>query len=236
MLPLVLFIMAGCGNADSKNKSEASQQMDSDNDWVNLLQDKNLSNWEKRGGDAKYHVEENQIVGTTIYNTENTFLCTKKDYSDFILEVDVKVDTAMNSGIQIRSHAYDQDTTFTVKTSSGEERTVKRPKGRVHGYQVEIDPSDRAWSGGIYDEARRGWLYNLDGHPKAQAAFHNGEWNKYRIMAKGDSIKTWINGVPAAKLKDDMDSSGFIGLQVHHTMDKNPHEVRWRNIRIKTLN
>ena len=88
-------------------------------------------------------------------------------------------------------------------------------KGRVHGYQFEIDPSQRAWSGGIYDEARRGWLYPLTLNPSAQTAFKNNAWNKARVEAVGNSIRTWINGVPCANIWDDMSPSGFIALQVH---------------------
>jgi hypothetical protein len=108
----------------------------------------------------------------------------------------------------------------------------------VHGYQVEIDPSDRGFSGGIYDEARRGWLFDLAGekNKKAREAFKRGAWNHYRIEARGDSIKTWINGVPIADLTDDVDASGLIALQVHAVADDLAgKQVRWRNIRILDL-
>ena len=108
--------------------------------------------------------------------------------------------------------------------------------GRVHGYQVEIDPSDRAWSGGIYDEGRRGWVNNLEDNPKARAAFKQGQWNTFHIEAIGDSIKTWINGAPAADLVDSMTQTGFIALQVHGVGGRTePLQVRWRNIRLKDL-
>ena len=114
----------------------------------------------------------------------------------------------------------------------------KIPAGRVHGYQVEIDPSKRAWSAGIYEEGRRGWLNDLSKNDAARAAFKQGDWNKYRIECKGDSIKTWINGVPAADLKDDVTPKGFIGLQVHGVgkdKDKDSIQVRFRNLRIQVL-
>ena len=140
------------------------------------------------------------------------------DYCDFVLELEVKVDDRLNSGIQIRSQS-----------------KASYKDGRVHGYQVEIDPSDRSWSGGIYDEARRGWLDNLEGEPEAQDAFNNGEWNRYKIKAHGDTLRTWINGVPVAHLVDSVDACGFIGLQVHSTDHKDPLQVKWRNIRVKLL-
>lgn len=106
----------------------------------------------------------------------------------------------------------------------------------MHGYQFEIDPSKRAWSGGIYDEARRNWLYPLTLNPAAQTAFKNNAWNKARIEAIGNSIRTWINGVPCANIWDDMTPSGFIALQVHAIGNASDEgkTVSWKNIRICT--
>lgn len=213
-----------------------------DSKWVDLFDGKSLDGWVKRGGDAKYSVEDGSVVGRTVANTPNTFLCTPRDYSDFILELEFKVDPKLNSGIQIRSQCFDKDT--ELKDAKGEPvkdekgKPIKVPAGRVHGYQVEIDPSPRAWSGGIYDESRRGWLQNLKDNEPAQKAFKQGEWNKYRIEARGDSIKTFINGVPAADLHDSLTPKGFIALQVHgigKDASKENIEVRWRNIRIQDL-
>lgn len=188
-------------------------------EWKTLIKSSITENWVQRGGEANYRLQDGQIIGTTVPDTPNSFLCTKMEYVDFELELDVKVDPRLNSGIQIRSHS---------KASFKD--------GRVHGYQAEIDPSDRAWSGGIYDEARRGWLDDLEGQPEAQKAFVNGQWNHYRIRAHGDTLKTWINGIPVANLVDSMDDSGFIALQVHSTDHEEPLEVRWRNIRVRLLN
>jgi len=190
-----------------------------DNGWANLFNGKNLDGWHQLNGHAKYNVENGEIVGTTVVNTPNSFLVTDKVYGDFILEIDFKVNTSMNSGIQIRS-----------------ESTPDYNNGRVHGYQVEIDPSKRAWSGGIYDEARRGWLYPLELNPKAKTAFKNGEWNHYHIECIGNVIRTWVNGIPAANLVDNMTTKGFIALQVHAIPNASEagQEIRWKNIRIKT--
>ncbi|MBN2327408.1 MAG: DUF1080 domain-containing protein [Candidatus Omnitrophica bacterium] len=208
--------------------------------FVDLFNGKNLDGWEQHGGAAEYTVEDGVIVGSSVPKTPNSFLCTKKHYSDFILELEFKVDPSLNSGIQIRSHVYDQPTVVKAKKEDGSEREIKIPAGRVHGYQVEIDPSDRAWSAGIYDEGRRGWLNNLEGdkNQKAREAFKQGEWNHVRIQAVGDSIKTWINGVPAADLIDDMTPSGFIALQVHgvgKNLERVGKQVQWRNIKLKVL-
>ena len=186
-------------------------------EWEYLFNGKNFDGWEKRGGEAKFEIEDNMIVGISGENTPNTFLCTKKKYSNFIFEVDFLVDDRMNSGIQIRSNSFDS-----------------YKNGRVHGYQVEIDPSNRAWSAGIYDEARRGWLYDLRNNEVARKAFKHNEWNKLHIEAIGNSIRTWLNGVPAANLIDSVTSNGFIGLQVHQ-MKTAGVKVKWKNIRILDL-
>ncbi len=186
--------------------------------WKSLFNGKNLDGWIQRGGKARYTIEDGVIVGSSVPNTPNSFLCTEAFYGDFILEIELKVDPELNSGIQIRSHSFNDYRNW-----------------RVHGYQIEIDPSERAWSGGIYDEARRGWLNPLKDNEPARTAFKVDGWNLYRVEAIGDSIKTWVNGVPAADLVDPMTQSGFIALQVHGTRSKETKQVRWRNIRIKDL-
>jgi hypothetical protein len=189
--------------------------------WQQLFNGKDFTGWKQLNGEAKYIVEDGEIVGISTLNTPNSFMTTEKTYSDFIFEVEVLVDSRLNSGIQFRS--------------------LSKPdyrNGRVHGYQAEIDPSPRAWSGGIYDEARRGWLYPLSDNPKGQKAFVNGKWNKYRIEAIGTSIRVWINGINTANVNDDETAEGFIALQVHgiRREDQEGSQVRWRNIRIKTEN
>ncbi len=187
--------------------------------WVNLFDGKTLKGWNQKGGQAKYTVEKGEIIGTTVANTPNSFLCTNEEYGDFILELELKVNPKMNSGIQFRS--------------------LSKPEyqsGRVHGYQMEVDPSPRAWSGGIYDEGRRDWLYIPNINPAGKRAFRNGEWNKYRIEAIGNTLRTWVNGIPVAHLVDDLTAKGFIALQVHSIYGEMTEgmQVRWRNIRIQT--
>lgn len=188
--------------------------------WVSLFNGKDLSGWIQRNGKAKFEVKNGMIVGTTVAGTPNSFLCTKDSYKDFVLELELKVAPDMNSGIQFRSLSLPEVN-----------------DGRVHGYQCEVDPSARAWSGGIYDEARRGWLYPLDLNPAARSALKLGQWNKFRIECIGNSLRTWVNGVPVAHVIDDMTSEGFIALQVHgigNNKEKEGEQIMWRNIRIKT--
>jgi len=186
--------------------------------WQSLFDGKALDGWTRRGGKHDFQAVDGAIVGTTVPGEPNGFLCTDKHYADFILELEFKVDATLNSGVQIRSHSL-----------------PAYRKGRVHGYQVEIDPSARAWSAGIYDESRRGWLNDLKANEPARKAFKAAQWNALRVVAKGDSIKTWLNGVPAADLTDAMTAGGFIGLQVHGYRGEKPVQVRWRNLRIQDL-
>lgn len=187
--------------------------------WTTLFNGKNLKGWTAVNGTAEYKVVDGAIVGTSKLGTPNTFLRTNKEFGDFILEMSFKVDEDLNSGIQFRSRS-----------------TPEYDKGRVHGYQYEIDPSARAWSGGIYDEARLGWLYPLTTNPAAQQAFRHNDWNEVRIEAVGNRIRTWINGIPAADILDAQTPAGFIALQVHAI--GNPalegRQVRWKDIRIQT--
>lgn len=204
-----------------------------DEGFTKLFDGKTLEGWEQHSGTAEYRVEDGAVVGKTVANTGNSFLCTKKKYGDFILEFEFKVADGMNSGVQFRSQLYDKETTVEING-----KPKKFPADRVHGYQYEIDPSERSYTGGVYDEGRRGWLQDLKENEAARKAFKKGEWNAARIECKGDSIKTWINGVPAADFKDDLTKEGFIALQVHgigKNVEKVGQEVRWRNIQLKEL-
>lgn len=189
-------------------------------DWQNLFDGKTLTGWKRLGGTAEYKVENGAIVGTSVAGSGNTFLVTDKEYGDFDLELDVKVDdSTSNSGVQTRSH-------FDAAAQPG----------KVYGRQVEIDPSARRWSGGIYDEARRQWLYPLDLHPQAKTAFKVGQYNHLQVECLGNEMKTWVNGVPVAYVVDPVDPTGFIGLQVHAVSDaaQAGHKVYFKNIRIQT--
>jgi len=197
--------------------------------FIALFDGKTLDGWEVRGGKASYKVEDGAIVGTTAEGSPNTFLCTKKEYGDFELMFEVKCDKELNSGVQIRSHAYEKDTTLP-----GEKRP--RPAGTVYGYQCEIAPGT-ATSGNFWDEARRKkWLDDFSKKPEAQKAFKDGEWNQYRIVAQGDRIRSWVNGVACADFRDKEDTRGFIGLQVHSVKPgTGPYQVRWKNLKLREL-
>lgn len=204
----LLFVMFSISNAQTN--------------WKKLFNDIDLSNWEQLNGKAKFSVQDKIIIGETVLSTPNSFIATKEKYSDFILELEFKCESEMNSGVQIRSASI-----------------PNYKDGKVHGYQVEIDASKRAWTGGIYDEGRRGWLYNLDSNESGHNAFKQNEWNKMRVEAIGNSIRTWINGIACADILDDLTSEGFIALQVHSIGNKKAEEgkkIQWKNIKIVTDN
>lgn len=166
--------------------------------WQDLFNGKDLNNFEILNGDGEFDIDGDVIVGTCKMDVPNTFLATKKTYKDFILEYEIKIDDGINSGMQIRSLS-----------------TPEYQDGRVHGYQIEVDPSARAWTGGFYEEGRRGWLYNLECNPKGKTAFKNEAWNHFRVEAIGNHFRVWLNGVPTADVIDDMISEGFIAMQLH---------------------
>lgn len=214
-------------------------------EWIALFDGKTLEGWSVHSGSCTYHVEEGAIVGTTAEMSKNTFLCTDKEYGDFILELDVKCDPGLNSGIQIRSTIADRELAFTFLAKQGTVRTVVLPPDRVYGYQIEIADGESGMCGGVYDEARRFYfLDDLSDAPEAQKAFKNGEWNTYRIQCRGDRIQTWVNDVPCADVRDAVTLRGVIALQVHGQVslggtkiydDYVERKVRFKNIRIQEL-
>lgn len=210
LILVILYSVSSCNVAAGANGNIAS-----DTGWFNLFNGKDLSGWTELEGKTKFEVKDGRIIGTTITDNPNSVLCTDKIYSNFILALDIKVDSPLNSGVQIRSHL--------------------NKRGEVYGYQIEVDPSKRAWSGGIYDCRRRGWMINLKDKPEKQNAFKNGAWNHYKIKFNGDTLESWVNEMKIAMLIDTLrDPRGFIGLQA----DGNKQgglKVQFKNIRIKLL-
>jgi hypothetical protein len=189
-------------------------------DFTPLFNGENLEGWEIKNGTAPFTVEDGVIIGTYTSGTPNTFLSTKQSYSDFILTFEAHLGEETNSGVMFRAQSNPQ-----------------YRDGRVHGYQMEMDPSARKWTGGIFDEARRGWIYNLERNPEAKNAFKLNEWNTCRVEAIGDHLRVWINGVQTADVIDDVDASGFIALQVHSCPERlNGRQVKFKNIQICTTN
>lgn len=190
--------------------------------FVSIFDGKTLEGWTQRNGTATYEVKDETIVGTTKKGSPNSFLCSNKLYGDFELLFEVKVHNSLNSGVQIRS-----------QTKGG-------PKGRVNGPQVEIEASGEkgAESGYVYGEAAGGWMTPADKR-KPHKHFKDGEWNKYRVLAEGAHIQTWINDQQISDLVDKeklkTHPKGFIGLQVHGVGNRGPFDVAWRNLKIRVI-
>ena len=210
---------------------------------IEIFNGRDLTGWVRHGGEAPYAVEGGEIVGRTVAGTPNTFLCTEREFGDFVLELEFKVDGRLNSGVQFRSRVFDHETSFRQG-----DKIIRIPAGRVHGYQADIDleeKRDRWWTGLVYDEARRAWLFpgllGGDGAvatERGRAISKRGDWNHLRIEAVGDSIKTWLNGKLRADFRDAVDARGFIALQVHGVGDNtalNGAEVRWRGLKLREI-
>jgi hypothetical protein len=209
-----------------------------DGGWVDLFNGTDLEGWEVKGApESNFFVEDGILVAETKMGIPNTFLATTNNYENFELEVDFKVNKGMNTGVQIRSGVYEEPTTTPYLNGSLEEGTRDWEVGTVHGYQIEIDPSDRAWSGGFYEEGGRGWLVPLIENEEARKVFRQEEWNHFKIIADGNHFQTWINGVKAVDTTDDKASTGFIALQLHSIKSEDQLGLRvlWKNIRIREL-
>lgn len=224
MLAFVWAFLAGV--VEAQETVPASPEEVVDRPWWRFLETEPLlpetlganglpTGWVSVGGDARYEIEVGEDGETILRGIgggpRNTFLVDPRITGDFLLEFEVLIDRGGgNSGVQIRS---------AVETD------------RMFGYQIEIDPSERSWSGGLYDEGRRGWLASLEDSIEARDSFVPGRWNRYTVLAVGPRIRTWINDVPAVDHVDFMDSQGRIGLQVH----SGHCDVRWRRLRIADL-
>ena len=232
LISLGLFLVFACCPAD-RAPSKA----------VDLFDGESLEGWQNFGG-GNFYVEDGAIVGQATMGLPNSFLATDAMYDDFELEVEFLVDPLLNSGIQIRSNTYQAETSTTrwggrfKPDGSKDTRERVWPAGRFWGYQIEIDPTERAWSGTVYEEGGRGFLHPPGENEEAKKAFRQGEWNHFRIIAHGDHFQTWLNGVPVADVHDDLTATGYIALQLHgigNNAEKEGIKVRWRNIRLTEL-
>lgn len=186
--------------------------------WQSLFDGQTLDGWQVVDGAATVLVDDGAMVGLLQDRENFTYLVSEQSYGDFILELDVKVIGDLNSGVLLRGQS---------------DPAVNQ--GRMHGYQMEIDQSPRQWTGGIYEEAGRGWLYSLDGRTTEQAAYRPSQWNHYRIEALGDTFRIWVNGVPVLNLVDDQTAAGRLGFQIHKLSPGfGGGTVSIRNVRILT--
>ncbi|PXA04422.1 DUF1080 domain-containing protein [Coraliomargarita sinensis] len=211
-----LSLTASADPADKQPLNTSPEPALSGKDFVELFNGKNLNGWVQEGGDHRFEVKDGAIVGTCVPGEANGFLCTKATYSDFVFTTEFKWEEKGNSGVMFRADTKDSN-------------------DRVFGYQAEMDPGGRRWTGGIYGEAMGGWKYPLKGDAlkdARQAVRDHFEWNRLTIKAEGNVIKTWINGVPVAHLVNDERENGFFGLQVHSGKKGTIH---WRKLKVKEL-
>ena len=226
-------------NEPGKQQRKSSQQSSNSDDtqsqkpaggntggWKQLFNGTDLSNFTRRNGSGKFEAVDGTIKGTTNEGSPNSFLCTNKNYQNFELTFEVKVDNRLNSGVQLRSRQKESDNS----------------EGRVFGPQVEIEASgaNGAEAGYIFGEATgRGWL-TPKSDLKPHKHFNDDQWNNYRVLVEGPRFQTWINGQQISDLTDEKifetHPTGFIGFQVHAiAKGQGPYSVQWRNIRIREI-
>lgn len=187
-----------------------------------MFNGKDLTGWAPIGGTCTFEMKDGIVVGTCVPGSESTYLCTKADdFTDFVFSCEMKWRVDCNSGVMFRSQA---------KPGKGGVKTAVGPQAEMEGFS-----QDRHWSGGIYGQGCGGYFYPvwLKEHEAARAACKEGEWNRLTISAKGNHVKTWINGVPIAHWKDNGDyPAGFFGFQIHKG---SKGEVLWKNVKVKNL-
>jgi quinoprotein glucose dehydrogenase len=202
-----------------------------DGGWTDIFDGSTLTGWVHLNGSHIYTVEDGTIAGRTVEGSQNSFLCTQREFGDFELELEVMIDSVTNSGIQIRSKVR--------PVTIGEGRDLRA--GRVNGPQVEMQRNHRPWTpttGLIYGEALgTGWLSPEEKIKNGHHYLHNEGWNKMRIVAKGPRIQTWVNGHQVEDLVNEevykSHARGFIGLQMHGTEDGRLYTMQWKNIRTR---
>lgn len=210
MLMAALLGATGCASAPEATGGA--------NGWRPLFNGKDLAGWTRVNGLAPFAVEDGAIVGTSVADGPNSFLATQETFGDFVLELESRADAPANSGVQFRA--------------------ILAPQFRfsgLTGYQLEIDLSDRNWTGGIYIEGENRFVAPPLDNPACKAAYVPGSWNRLRIEAHKETLRTFVNGAPCANLVDATYARGFVALQVH-APPASPAGTRvaWRNLRIKT--
>lgn len=188
--------------------------------FIDLYNGTNLDGWIQKGGAHTYQAKGDSIVGTCVPEESNAFLCPERtNYSNFIFTCEIKWEVDGNSGVMFRARE---------KEENG--------KPRVYGPQCEMEGinNSRGWSSGIYGEAAGGWIYPLwlEAHKPVRECLKKEGWNRLTIQADGETVKTWLNGIPSAHWKTTEYKEGFFGLQVHKGQNGIIH---FRNIKIKEL-
>lgn len=204
-----------------------------DSPWTSLC-DGTLDGWVRRSGTATFTVEDRDILATTAEGSGPTFLCTTREFANFELEFEVKLDPGINSGVMLRSK-------LTPLDENGKELGFG---GRVYGPLVRIESSPGR-SGWVYGEGTGlGWLSPEPNAKEAAVNQHqlvkNGDWNHFRVIAQGARIQTFLNGVRVADCCHpeifQHHTAGFIALELPGiSPGTGPFQARWRHLKIRGL-
>ncbi len=193
--------------------------------FVDLYNGKDLSNWTRRGGTCSFEAKGDTIVGTCVKGASSTYLSTNRsDYTDFIFTAELKWEVDGNTGFMIRAQSK------PGKKEGSENETVFGPQVEMEGFGKK----GRGWSGGIYGQGVGGWEYPLwlEAHAEVRQALKKDDFNRITVHVQGDTVKTWLNGLPAAHWKTEEYQSGFFGLQIH---SGSKGTVLFRNLKVKEL-
>lgn len=230
ILSLVTIAFGSTGQDKPKKKpaSAKTQLINTDTEpkltgrkFESLFDGETLTGWTPRQGTMKFEVVDGEIVGTCSEGS-STFLCTNKEYIDFIFTCETKWEIDGNTGVQIRSRI----------RKDANRNTVIGPQAEME----DLAKKGRGWSGGIYGQNCGGWFYSLKApeHAPLKNGIDRSGWNRLTIKVEGNVFKTWVNGIPAANWVDEENEypKGFIGLQVHGGKQGIIH---WRNLKIREL-
>jgi hypothetical protein len=224
---IVLFIsVAGC-----QSGTQVSQTPE---DTVSLFNGKNLDHWK---GDLRvWGVEDECIVGRTTDDVridQNTFLIYENPFSNFELTFQYKI-IGGNSGVQYRAKVLDDELFI------------------VGGYQADMEAGPN-YTGILYEEKGRGILAKRgesveigeDGTKSVtqfansveiQGKINNEQWNSYKVIADGNHLQHFINGIKTIDVIDTeiehKSENGIIALQVHTGPNM---EVYYKDIVVKKI-
>ena len=202
------------------------KEPDTGEGFTSLFNGKDLTGWTPRGGACTFEAVDGIIKGVCVPGSPSTYLCTDKaDFKNFVFTCEMKWVVDGNSGVMVRSKA--------VPGGKKGFENVKGPQAEMEGFRPNTGQM-RGWSGGIYGQGYGGWEYPLwlDVHAEVRKQLKKDDWNRLTVKAEGDTIKTWLNGVPAAHWKTTDYLEGFFGLQVH---SGGAGTILWRNLKVKEL-
>lgn len=174
-----------------------------------LFNGKDLEGW-KVYGTEKWYVEDGTLICESGPDKEYGYLATNQSFKNFELTVQFKQEADGNSGVFFHS-------------------SIEGTK--ITGWQAEVAPKGNH-TGGIYESYGRGWL--IQPSADKEQYLKEGEWNTMKVIVKGNSVTTILNGHEMIQLTDEKigGANGQIALQIH---SGGGIKVRWKNISITTL-